>query len=226
MLHIPGVLESADVKKFREQLHAEEWTDGRETVGSQGAAFKRNRQLPENSPVTRALGERILDALGRHPFFVSAALPLRISPPLFNRYDADQQEHYGFHIDGAVRPFPAPPGWMRTDLSATLFLCSPEEYDGALTILDTFGSREIRLPAGDMVLYPSTHLHGVPQVTRGSRVCSFFWVQSMVRSAQQRTMLFELDQAIQRLRTQLGETPETLKLVTHYHNLVREWAEV
>jgi PKHD-type hydroxylase len=226
MLHIPRVLESDEVNRFREQLNAAEWTDGRETVGSQGIAFKRNRQLSENASVTRALGVRILDALGRHPLFVSAALPLRISPPLFNRYDADQHEHYGFHIDGAVRPFPAPPGWMRTDLSATLFLSSPDEYDGALTILDTFGARDIRLPAGDMVLYPSTHLHGVPEVTRGSRVSSFFWVQSMVRSAQRRTMLFELDQTIQNLRTQLGETQETLKLVTHYHNLLREWAEV
>ncbi|ALL68510.1 Iron-uptake factor PiuC [Paraburkholderia caribensis MBA4] len=225
MLHVPGVLSRSEVIEFRQQLDGADWVDGRETVGSQGAAFKQNRQVSENAQVTSELGDRILAALGRNALFVSAALPLRISPPLFNRYEAARQEQYGFHIDGAVRSHPSSPGWMRTDLSATLFLSSPEEYDGALTILDSTGAHEIRLPAGDLILYPSTHLHGVPQVGRGNRVCSFFWVQSMVRSDQQRTMLFELDQAIQTLRSQLGETKEMLMLVSHYHNLLREWAE-
>ncbi|HEY4296985.1 MAG TPA: Fe2+-dependent dioxygenase [Paraburkholderia sp.] len=227
MLHIPQVLRSDEVRELRQRLESADWVDGQETVGSQGAQFKQNRQLSEESPVAQELGQIVRQALTRNPLFFSAALPLRISPPLFNRYDAAQQEHYGFHVDGAVRSYPAPPNWLRTDLSATLFLCEPDDYEGgALLVRDTFGVREVRLPAGDMVLYAATSLHGVPPLKRGVRIASFFWVQSMIRSAHRRTMLFELDRAIQTLRAQHGETEEAVVLVTHYHNLLREWAEI
>ena len=225
MLHIPQVLTPAELNDIRQALDRSEWADGRGTVGTQGAQVKRNRQLPEDSPAARELGQKILRALARNPLYFAAALPVRTVPPLFNRYE--DSEHYGFHIDGAVRALPDSANWLRTDLSATLFLCEPEDYEGGeLVVKDTYGEHEVKLPAGDMILYPSSSLHCVTPVTRGSRVCSFFWVQSMIRDDQHRSMLFELDQTIQRLRTKHGETEEALALTNHYHNLLREWSEV
>lgn len=225
MLHIPQVLTPAELNEIRQALERAEWTDGRSTVGSQGAQVKRNRQLPEDSPVARELGQKVLRALARNPLYFAAALPARTVPPLFNRYE--DSEHYGFHIDGAVRALPDNAGWLRTDLSATLFLCEPDDYEGGeLVVKDTYGEHEVKLPAGDMILYPSNSLHCVTPVTQGARVCSFFWIQSMIRDDQHRSMLFELDQTIQRLRARHGETEEALALTNHYHNLLREWAEV
>jgi len=227
MLHIPGVLSATEVHDIRARLDAAEWTDGRATVGAAGALVKRNRQLPENLPLARELGAAVKKALDRHPLFFSAALPLRVSQPLFNRYEAAHAEHYGFHVDGAVRAFEQSPGWLRTDLSATLFLCEPDEYDGGdLTVRDTYGEHEVKLPAGDLVLYPSTSVHCVTPVTRGARVCSFMWIQSMIRNDGKRTMLFELDQSIQALRLRHGESEELVTLTSHYHNLLREWSEI
>lgn len=227
MLHIPEVLSAGQVAHLRDKLDAAQWVDGRVTVGSQGAHVKQNQQLPESAPEMAELRSIVESALKRHGLFFSAALPLRVSPPLFNRYEGAQQEHYGFHVDGAVRATPADAGWMRTDLSATLFLSAPEDYEGGdLTVRDTYGEHEVRLPAGDLVLYPSSSLHSVSPVTKGARVCSFLWIQSMIRNDRKRTMLFELDQTIQSLRTKYGESDESLSLSNHYHNLLREWSEI
>ena len=174
MLHIPEILREDEVKKLRDHLDSAQWIDGRATVGSQGAQVKQNQQLPESSPLMPELQQTVEQALKRSALYFSAALPLRLSPPLFNRYAAAQLEHYGSHVDGAVRSFPAHPGWMRTDLSATLFLCEPDEYEGGdLTVRDTYGEHEVRLPAGDMILYPSTSVHSVTPVTRGTRMFVF-----------------------------------------------------
>lgn len=225
MLHVPEVLTREQVADIRARLDATDWVDGRATVGPQGAQVKQNRQLPELSPVGRELGETVLKALLVHPLFLSAALPLRTVPPLFNRYEGG--EHYGLHIDGAVRSVPGTHLRLRTDLSSTLFLSDPDDYDGGeLVVVDTYGTHEVKLPAGDLILYPSTSLHRVEPVTRGARVCSFFWTQSMVRDDGQRHLLFELDQDIQKLREKLGDCPEVLSLTGHYHNLLRQWAEV
>ncbi|KOF54767.1 MULTISPECIES: Fe2+-dependent dioxygenase [unclassified Achromobacter] len=225
MLHIPEVLSRDEVQEMRRRLDAAPWVDGRATVGTQGAAVKRNRQVDETSAQARELGEMVLRALARNPTYFAAALPLRTVPPLFNRYESS--ETYGFHVDGAVRSHPASPGWLRTDLSATLFLCEPDDYDGGeLVVRDTYGEHLVKLPAGDMVLYPANSLHCVTPVTRGARIASFFWIQSMVREHGRRQMLFELDQTIQSLRNQLGETEQTLTLTNCYHNLLREWTEL
>jgi len=225
MLHVPGVLTPTQVAEIRHELDASDWTDGRATVGLQGAQVKRNRQLPETSPLALKLGEFILAALTRNPLFVSAALPLRIVPPLFNRYEGG--EHYGLHIDGSVRTVPGAAMPLRTDVSCTLFLCEPEEYDGGeLVVVDTYGTHEVKLPAGDLILYPSTSLHRVQPVTRGMRTCSFFWVQSMVADDWQRGMLFDLDQNIQKLRQRIGDCEEVVGLTGHYHNLVRQWSRI
>ena len=225
MLHVPDVLSADQVREMRAALDATNWIDGRETVGEQGAQVKRNRQLPESSSVGRELASTVLAALARHSLFFSAALPLRFVPPLFNRYEGG--EHYGVHVDGAVRALPGSGQQLRTDLSCTLFLCDPEDYDGGeLEVIDTYGSHEVKLPAGDLILYPASSLHRVHPVTRGARVCSFFWLQSMVRNDQQRSMLFELDQNIQKLRARHGECEETVALAGHYHNLLRLWSEV
>ncbi|MDQ2641505.1 MAG: Fe2+-dependent dioxygenase [Pseudomonadota bacterium] len=225
MLHIPTVLTAAEVRDFRGQLDVAQWSDGRATVGAQGAQVKHNQQLDPALPVAQSLSRRILERLQGHSQFFSAALPLRILPPLFNRYAGGGQ--YGLHVDGAVmnqRDTRLP---LRSDVSATLFLCDPDEYDGGeLVVKDTYGEHEAKLPAGDLLLYPSTSLHQVLPVTRGARVCAFFWVQSMVREDSRRTMLYELDQAIQGLRGRLGEAPECVALTAHYHNLLRLWAEV
>jgi len=225
MLHVPDILTREQVRTMRTMLDAAQWIDGRETVGEQGARVKRNRQLPMNSPVGNELGGQILAALARHAVFFAAALPLRFVPPLFNRYEGG--EHYGFHVDGSVRTLPGNGQQLRTDLSCTLFLSDPEEYEGGeLEVVDTYGTHEVKLPAGDLILYPSSSLHRVQPVTRGARISSFFWLQSMVRDDRQRGMLFELDQTLTKLRERLGECQETVALTGHYHNLLRMWSEV
>ena len=225
MLHVPDVLSPAQLAHFRQVLEAADWIDGRATVGSQGAQVKRNRQLPELSPVGRELGEIILKALAANPLYVSAALPLRSVPPLFNRYEGG--EHYGLHIDGSVRAVPGTNASLRTDLSSTLFLSDPQDYDGGeLVVVDTYGTHEVKLPAGDLILYPASSLHRVEPVTRGVRVSAFFWTQSLVRSDAQRAMLFELDSNIQKLRAKYGDGEELVALGGHYHNLLRAWAEL
>lgn len=225
MLHVPEVLTREQVAEIRRRLDASDWVDGVATVGEQGAKVKRNRQLPELSPLGRELGQTILQALSTHALFVSAALPHRYVPPLFNRYEGG--EHYGLHVDGSVRAVPGTNLNLRTDLSCTLFLCDPEDYEGGeLEVVDTYGTHEVKLPAGDLILYPSSSLHRVQPVTRGARVCSFFWLQSMVRDDGRRGLLFELDQSIQKLRTRLGDSEEVLSLTGTYHNLLRQWAEL
>lgn len=225
MLHVPGVLTAAQVREVRTALDAADWIDGRETVGPQGAQVKRNRQLPEHSPVGRELAKGILSALSRNALFFSAALPHRFVPPLFNRYEGG--EHYGLHVDGSIRSVPATGERLRTDLSCTLFLCNPDEYDGGeLEVVDTYGTHDVKLPAGDLILYPSSSLHRVTPVTQGARTCAFFWLQSMVRDDTQRRMLFELDQTILKLRARQGESEEAVALTSHYHNLLRMWSEL
>ena len=225
LVHIPEVLSKAEVAEVRKRLAAADWVDGRATVGQQGAVVKRNRQLPVDSPVARELGELILKRLYATPLFMAAALPLRSVPPLFSTYSGG--EHYGFHVDGAVRQLPFNQLSLRTDVSSTLFLSEPQEYDGGeLEVQDTYGIHEVKLPAGDLILYPSSSLHQVTPVTRGERVCGVFWSQSMVRSDAQRSQLYELDTTIQQLRGKLGDCPEVLTLTGHYHNLLRQWAEV
>ena len=225
LVHIPEVLSKAEVAEVRKRLATADWVDGRATVGQQGAVVKRNRQLPVDSPVARELGELILKRLYATPLFMAAALPLRSVPPLFSTYSGG--EHYGCHVDGAVRQLPFNQLSLRTDVSSTLFLSEPQEYDGGeLEVQDTYGIHEVKLPAGDLILYPSSSLHQVTPVTRGERVCSVFWSQSMVRSDAQRSQLYELDTTIQQLRGKLGDCPEVLTLTGHYHNLLRQWAEV
>lgn len=224
MLHIPGVLAGDEVREFRRELDAAGWTDGRATVGVQGARVKRNEQLDPGDPVARRLGERILARLAQHPQFFSAVLPLRILPPLFNRYMGGGT--YGRHVDGAVMSMAGSAPRLRSDVSSTLFLCDPDEYDGGeLVVHDTYGEHEAKLPAGDLLVYSATSLHEVLPVTRGARVCAFFWSQSMVRDDTRRTQLYELDQTIQALRARLGESAECVALTAHYHNLLRMWAE-
>ena len=224
MLHIPNVLSREQVKQIRHRLDAANWVDGKQTVGEQGAQVKRNRQLPEHSALSQELGQIVLAALKSNPLFFAAALPMRIVPPLFNSYAGG--EHYGLHVDGAVRHVANTGLSLRTDVSSTLFLCDPEEYDGGeLEVVDTYGTHEVKLPAGDLILYPSTSLHQVLPVTRGERVCSFLWTQSMIRDDARRSMLFEMDQNITRLRSLLGDSQEVVSLTAQYHNLLRMWAE-
>jgi PKHD-type hydroxylase len=225
---IPGVLDKADVADFRRIMDECAWEDGRSTAGAQSAMVKRNEQLPPDSETARKLGNRIISALTANPRFLAAAIPLRIFPPLFNRYVADGGHHFGVHVDNAVRGDQLTGLRIRTDLSATLFLSEPDEYDGGeLVIEDTYGSHDVKLSAGDLVLYPASSLHLVTPVTRGTRVASFFWLQSMVRDAHARSMIFDLDSAIQNLTERLGrDDPETVRLAGIYHNLIRYWAEV
>jgi PKHD-type hydroxylase len=224
LLHIPNMLSAAELARCRKALEGAEWSDGRMTAGYLSSRVKNNEQLAENSPVARQLGETILDALDRNQLFVSAALPLKVVPPLFNRYAGGQA--YGGHIDGAVRPVAGTPHRVRTDLSATLFLCEPAEYDGGeLAIDDKFGMRRIKLAAGDMVLYPGTSVHHVEPVTRGVRLAAFFWVQSMVRDGTQRDILFEIDTALQRLGRDVPDHPSLVQLAGAYHNLLRQWSD-
>lgn len=228
MLHIPGVLTRQQVAAIRQAIDAEPWIDGRATVGSQGAQVKRNRQLPEQSPVALAQGQIVLDALQANATFFRAALPACYMPPLFNRYAAaaDGGESYGLHVDGALRGVPGSPVWLRTDVSSTLFLSDPQEYDGGeLIVADTYGDHAVKLAAGDIIVYPGTSLHRVAPVTRGERVCAFFWTQSLIRDDARRTMLYEMDQAIDSLRQRHGDCPETVALACQYHNLLRMWGE-
>jgi PKHD-type hydroxylase len=229
LVHIPQLLSADQVAHVRGQLVASNWVDGKVTAGAQSAGEKHNLQLLEDSPTARALGEVILSALGRNERFMSASLALRVFPPLFNRYDVGMG--FGTHIDNAIR-FVKPslasgnPIRVRTDLSATLFLTDPDDYDGGeLVIEDTFGSHKVKLPAGDLVVYSATSRHHVTPVTRGSRWSSFFWIQSMVRDESARAMLFELDNAIQGLRRRVGDSEEVVSLTGLYHNLVRRWAD-
>jgi PKHD-type hydroxylase len=228
LLCVSNVLSKSDVAEFRHIMDAAEWEDGRSTAGAQSAMVKRNEQLPPDGEVARKLGQRIISALTKNPRFLSAAIPLQIFPPLFNRYAAAGGHHFGIHVDNAVRGDPLTGLRIRTDLSVTLFLAEPEDYDGGeLVVEDTYGSHEVKLPAGDAVLYPSSSLHMVTPVTRGARVASFFWLQSMIRDAHVRSMIFDLDTAIQGLAARLGtDDPETVKLTGIYHNLIRYWAEV
>lgn len=228
LICIPDVLSKQDVADFRRIMDGSDWEDGRSTAGAQSAMVKRNEQLPPDSDVARKLGNRVLSALTASPKFISAAIPLQIFPPLFNRYVASGGHHFGVHVDNAVRGDRLTGLRIRTDLSVTLFLSEPEEYDGGeLVIEDLYGSHEIKLAAGDLVLYPASSLHLVTPVTRGMRVASFFWLQSMVREAHARSLIFDLDMAIQALVERLGrDDPETVKLTGIYHNLIRYWAEV
>ena len=224
LLHVPNVLTAEQVAECRRQLDAAEWVDGRVTAGHQSAKAKDNAQLPEDSPVSRQLGQLVLSALERHPLFVAGALPLKIFPPLFNRYASGQS--FGNHVDNAIRQVRNTPHRVRTDISATLFLAQPSEYDGGeLMIDDTFGSHAVKLPAGDLVLYPATSLHRVQPVSRGARIASFFWIQSMVRDDGERTLLFDLDLAIQRLGSDAPNHPALVQLTGVYHNLLRRWAD-
>jgi PKHD-type hydroxylase len=224
LTHVEAVLNPEQVALCRERLAASAWVDGRVTAGSQSAAVKRNLQVPEESPQARELGEMILGALGRNPDFVAAVLPLRVFPPLFNRYDAGMA--FDAHVDNAIRF--AGPVRFRTDVSCTLFLSEPDDYDGGeLIIEDVYGEHAVKLAAGDMIVYPATSLHRVAPITRGARWAAFFWAQSMVKSDERRTLLLNLDQAVQRLSAKLGQTdPEVVSLTGAYHNLLRMWAEV
>lgn len=219
------VLDPATVLRFREALDRADWEDGLRSAGSLAGRVKQNRQLPEDSATARELGQHILRVLGGHPLFMSAALPDRIYPPRFNLYSGGG--HYGAHVDNAVMLVGPERRVLRSDLSATLFLCNPADYDGGeLTIETSFGAQSVKLAAGDMVLYPSSSLHRVTPVTRGARVCAFFWIQSMVRDDGERTLLFDLDQSIQAL-TAANAAPEALLPLTGiYHNLLRRWANV
>jgi PKHD-type hydroxylase len=224
IVHVEGVLTPDQVALCRDKLQAAAWVDGRVTAGEQSARAKRNLQVPEESETARELGDLILGSLGRNPPFVSAALPLRVFPPLFNRYD--EGHAFDTHVDNAIRF--AGPVRFRTDLSCTLFLTDPDDYDGGeLIVEDAYGEHAIKLPAGDLILYPATSLHRVAPITRGSRWSSFFWAQSMVRADEQRTLLYGLDNTIQALSVKVGQgDPEVVALAGTYNNLLRMWAEV
>jgi PKHD-type hydroxylase len=206
-------------------LKAAAWSDGRITAGPQSAQAKHNQQLPEDHPLTGELGGQIVGMLERNALFMSSALPLKVFPPLFNRYEAG--ESFGTHVDNAIRQVPGTPHRVRTDLSATLFFSPPDEYEGGeLVIEDTYGLHSVKLPAGDMILYPSSSLHHVRPVTCGSRICAFFWIQSMVREDARRMLLFDLDMAVQRISAAVPEHESLISLTGVYHNLIRQWAEV
>ncbi len=228
LLHVREVLNADELREARAILTRATWGDGRVTAGVQSAQMKNNEQLPQDGADTKVLQRIVLGGLNRHATFFSAALPKRVFPPLFNRY-AGASNAFGNHVDNAVRFVPGTQGErVRTDVSCTLFLADPDEYDGGeLTVEDTFGAQRVKLPAGDMVLYPGTSVHRVEPVTRGARVASFFWLESMVRSDEQRRLLFEMDTHLMRLRTSVGETdPAVIGLTGTYHNLLRLWADV
>lgn len=225
MLHIPAVLTKQQVAQYRDVLDRAAWSDGNATSGAQSALAKRNRQLPEGSPAARTVGDAIQDALSRNPLFFSAALPLKVFPPLFNRYAGG--EAFDTHVDNAIRLLRGTDFRVRSDLSATLFLEEPDHYDGGeLCVEDTFGVHRAKLPAGDLLLYPASSLHHVTPVTRGTRVASFFWVQSMVRDDAERALLFQLDAQIQQLTAEKGaQDAGVIALTGIYHNLLRRWAD-
>ena len=225
LLHIPDILAPQQIKEWRALLGEADWIDGLATAGYQGAAVKNNLQLAESSLLAQKLGDSILSILERHPLFISATLPARVYPPMFNRYT--EGAYFGSHVDNAVRLLPGSGMKLRTDISATLFLSGPDEYDGGELLIEGVGGvQSIKLPAGHMVVYPSTSLHRVEPIRRGARVASFFWIQSMVRDAAQRALLFDTDAAIQRLRQTGGDERAIAQLTNNYHNLLRMWADV
>lgn len=225
MLHVPQVLTREQVAECRRAFEQTEWVDGNVTSGAQAAQAKRNQQLPQAAKIARDVGQVVLDGLARSALFISAAIPQRIVPPLFNRYAAG--DGFDMHVDNAIRALPGSNECIRTDVSCTLFFSDPDEYDGGeLVVMDTYGAHQAKLPAGDLLLYPATSLHRVEPITRGVRVASFFWVQSMVRADWHRALLFELDINIQKLRSRLGDNAEVVALTSHYHNLLRLWAEL
>src|SRR5262245_78661 len=225
IVHIPAVLNEQQLAHCRDVMNRATWVDGRVTAGYQSSVVKHNRHLAETSPEARELGDMVVAALERNPLFITAALPLRVFPPLFNRYEGG--ETFGSHLDNSIRQMPGTPYRIRTDVSATLFLSAPEEYDGGeLVIDDIYGAHSAKLPAGDMIVYPGTSLHHVNPVTRGVRLASFFWVQSMVRDDSQRTLLFDLDMAINQVNQALPNPTGVVGLTNCYHNLLRRLAEV
>lgn len=224
MVHIPQVLSAEQVAHCQQVFAQADWEDGRSTAGHQSAQVKKNLQLPESSPAARALGDLVLGALERSALFISAVLPQRVFPPLFNRYEPGM--NFGSHVDNAIRQVTGTPLRLRTDVSATLFLSAPESYDGGeLVVEDTYGSHSVKLPAGDLIIYPASSLHHVTPVTRGARLASFFWVQSMIREVSQRALLFDLDTAILQLNQEVPRSPSLVMLTGIYHNLLRQWAE-
>lgn len=224
LLQIEQVLTKEQVAGFLKELANNDWVDGRVTSGYQSSRVKDNMQMPEDHPVARKLGDIILEALEKNPLFISAALPLKVFPPLFNRYQDGQT--FGTHVDGAIRQVKGTPYRIRTDLSATLFLSEPDDYDGGeLVIEDTYGMHSVKLDAGSMILYPASSLHHVRAVTRGARIASFFWVQSMVRDDSERTLLFDLDNALQKISRDMPDHESAVQLVGVYNNLLRKWAD-
>ncbi|KWR79278.1 Fe2+-dependent dioxygenase [Pseudomonas sp. PI1] len=225
LLHIPGLFTRDEVTRIRTALEQAEWGDGKVTAGYQSAKAKHNLQLAQDHPLAREISEAMLLRLWQNPLFMSAALPHKVFPPLFNCYTGGGS--FDFHIDNAVRDVQGGRERVRTDLSSTLFFSDPEDYDGGeLVIQDTYGEQRVKLPAGDLVLYPGTSLHKVEPVTRGARFASFFWTQSLVREDSQRALLFQMDQAIQKLTADVPEHPALVELTGTYHNLLRRWVEV
>lgn len=225
MIHIPNVLSREQVARCRQVMDLAAWADGRITAGFQSSSVKRNLQLPDGGPEAAELGEMVLAALERAPLFMSAVLPRRVLPPMFNRYE--QGMTFGSHVDNAIRTLRGTGERMRTDVSTTLFLSDPDEYDGGeLVVEDTYGTHAVKLPAGDAIIYPATSLHHVTPVTRGARVASFFWTQSLVRDVTRRALLFDMDMAIIRLNHDVPNHPSAVQLTGVYHNLLRQWSEV
>src|SRR6185312_5076319 len=225
MIHVPGVLGADQVARCRDVMLKAAWVDGRVTAGHQSAQVKNNLQLPENSAEARELGNIVIEALGRSNLFMSAVLPKQVFPPLFNRYDTGMT--FGAHVDNAVRGIAGSGMRIRTDVSSTLFISGPDDYDGGeLVVEDTYGSHAVKLPAGDMIVYPATSLHHVTPITRGARIASFFWTQSMVRDESRRSLLFDLDMAMVRLGRDHPEHASVVELTSVYHNLLRQWAEL
>lgn len=226
LVTIPDLLTPEEVSYLRQVLEQTEWVDGRSTAGDQAALVKNNLQVPVNNPVAQELSNVVLRALGRNATYSSAVLPLHVLPPMFNRYDVGME--FGAHVDGSIRVVPGSGHRIRTDVSTTISLSDPDEYDGGeLVVHDTYGTHSVKLPAGHAVIYPATSLHSVRPVTRGSRWGSFFWAQSMIRDDWQRNMLYDLDQSIMRLRSLVPDTdPAATGITAHYHNLIRHWAEM
>jgi PKHD-type hydroxylase len=227
LVAIPSLLSADQVARARDLIERAEWEDGKATAGRQSAIAKRNRQLPHHSEARQIVAAMILEALSANGLFMSAALPKIIFPPLINRYDAAEGHGFGDHVDNAIRFLPDGSGRVRTDLSATVFLSGPDEYDGGeLMVDDSYGSHQVKLEAGDMILYPATSLHRVEPVTRGTRFASFFWIESMVRDDGQRTLLLDMDAAIRTLAQTAGDQdPAIVSLTGCYHNLLRRWAD-
>ncbi|MFF7705800.1 Fe2+-dependent dioxygenase [Pseudomonas sp. NPDC007930] len=225
LLHIPEVFTREEVARIRQALEQAEWADGKITAGYQSAKAKHNLQLPEGHALAKEIGTAIVERLWANPLFMSAALPAKVFPPLINCYRSG--DSFGFHIDNAVRQPRGSAERVRTDLSTTVFFSDPDDYDGGeLEIQDTYGVQQVKLPAGDLVLYPGTSLHKVRPITRGARYAAFFWTQSLVREDAQRTLLFEMDAAIQALNRDVPEHPSLVRLTGTYHNLLRRWVEV